>query len=94
MVPGETLAAALNMSGGTTFVGRFGAIHIFRQEDDGITVALSVDISRAGETELRNADVISVGSGRENRGKRYPSCFVSSGTKEICSSIYSCNREI
>lgn len=64
VVPGETLAAVLNMSGGATLEGRARVIQILRQEGDGTTVALSVDISRAEATELKNADLISVGSSR------------------------------
>jgi len=63
-VAGETLETVLNMAGGPTVEGRARVIQIVRQERDGTTVAFSVDVSRAGATELRHADVISVGSGR------------------------------
>jgi polysaccharide export outer membrane protein len=64
VVAGETLETVLSMAGGATIEGRARVIQILRQEADGTTVALSVDRTNAGVTELMNADVISVGSGR------------------------------
>ena len=70
MVTGETLATLIRMAGGLVAESRVSAIQILRQDADGSTIALLVDLSKAGATNLENLDVVSLESTGTKRSAR------------------------